>query len=63
LLSAYLLIYSALNSSLKSRNEIIAANLARESIELIKNNRDSNWSKMLKWNKLDQSIIKHDPII
>ncbi|MDD2565293.1 MAG: prepilin-type N-terminal cleavage/methylation domain-containing protein [Candidatus Gracilibacteria bacterium] len=63
ILSAYLLVYSALNSSVKSRNEIIASNLARESIELIKNNRDSNWSKMLKWNKLDSTIIKHNPTI
>lgn len=63
ILSAYLLVYSALNSSVKSKNEIIASNLARESIELIKNNRDSNWSKMLKWNKLDNTIIKHSPSI
>jgi len=52
-LSAYLLVFSALNSSRHSKNEIIAANLARESIELIRNNRNDNWLQILDWNKLD----------
>ncbi|EKE26319.1 MAG: hypothetical protein ACD_4C00337G0007 [uncultured bacterium (gcode 4)] len=42
-LSAYLLVYSAINSSTKSKNEIIASNIAREQIELVKNIRDTNW--------------------
>lgn len=54
-LSAFLLVYTALNSSRNSRNEIVAANLARESIELIRNNRDNNWLQILSWNKLDNA--------
>ena len=54
-LSAYLLVYSALNSSRHSKNEIIAANLARENIELIRNNRNNNWLQILDWNKLDNA--------
>ncbi|EKE28569.1 MAG: hypothetical protein ACD_3C00043G0008 [uncultured bacterium (gcode 4)] len=56
-LSAYLLVYAAIGSSLKAKNEIIAWNLAREKIELIKNMRDTNWVRVLDWNKLDNSII------
>jgi len=55
ILSAYLLVYSALNSSRNSRNEIIAANLARENLELIRNNRDNNWLQMLSWDKLNNA--------
>lgn len=54
-LSAYLLVYSSLNSSRHSKNEIIAVNLARESIELIRNNRDNNWLQVLSWDKLDNA--------
>lgn len=54
-LSAYLLVYSAINSSRYSKNEIIAANIARENIELIMNNRDNNWIQQLLWNKLNNA--------
>ena len=53
LLSAYLLIFSSLSASSKSRDEIIVANLAREKLELLRNIRDTNWIQYLKWNKLD----------
>jgi prepilin-type N-terminal cleavage/methylation domain-containing protein len=59
-LSAYLLVYAAINSSIKSRNEIIAWNLSREKIELIKNIRDTNWIRNLDWNKLDNWIVSHE---
>jgi hypothetical protein len=52
-LSAYLLIYASITSSIKSKNEIVAANLCREQIELIKNLRDTNWLQMKTWDKLD----------
>jgi hypothetical protein len=35
-----------------SKNSIVASNLARESIELIRNVRDSNYVNMYKWNKM-----------
>lgn len=53
LLSAFLLIYSAMNISHRSQNEIIIANLAREKFELIRNIRDTNWMNYKSWNKLD----------
>jgi prepilin-type N-terminal cleavage/methylation domain-containing protein len=52
-LSAYLLIYSSITSAIKSKNEIIAMNIWREQIELIKNLRDTNWLQLKIWNKLD----------
>ncbi len=53
MLSAYLLIYSAINSSMKSRDSIIAWNIWREKIELVRNIRDTNWLRLLDWNKLE----------
>ncbi|MDD2487600.1 MAG: type II secretion system protein [Candidatus Gracilibacteria bacterium] len=55
-LSAYLLIYSAINSSARSKNEIIASNIAREQIELVKNIRDTNWLKNWDWNDLTEIL-------
>lgn len=55
-LSAYLLVYSAINSSIRSKNEIIASNIAREQIELIKNVRDTNWIKSLNWDNIDRYL-------
>lgn len=60
-LSAYLLIYASITSSIKSKNEIVAANLCREQIELIKNLRDTNWLQIKTWDKLDSNIIKISP--
>ncbi|MBP8017194.1 prepilin-type N-terminal cleavage/methylation domain-containing protein, partial [Candidatus Gracilibacteria bacterium] len=54
-LSAYLLVYSAINSSIRSKSEIIASNIARQQIELIKNIRDTNWLQFKTWNKLDNA--------
>lgn len=59
-LSAYLLVYSAISSSIKSRNEIVAANLARQNIEIISNLRDTNWLRNLTWNRFDPSIVSFD---
>jgi type II secretory pathway pseudopilin PulG len=55
-LSAYLLLFQAVNSSLYSKNEIIAANIAREQIELVKNIRDSNFLKYNNWDKVDNFL-------
>lgn len=52
ILSSYLLIYSAINASARSRDEIIAWNIWREKLELVRNMRDSNWLQILAWNKL-----------
>lgn len=58
-LSAYLLVYAAINTSIRSKNEMIAWNIAREKIELVKNIRDTNWVRVLNWDKLDNSIVNN----
>ncbi|EKE30131.1 MAG: hypothetical protein ACD_2C00038G0008 [uncultured bacterium (gcode 4)] len=58
-LSAYLLVYSAMSSSVKAKNEMIAWNLAREKIELVKNIRDTNWVRSLDWNRLDNWVVEN----
>jgi type II secretory pathway pseudopilin PulG len=55
-LSAYLLVYSAINSSIRSKSEIIASNIAREQIELVKNIRDTNWIKNNDWDNIDSYL-------
>jgi len=55
LLSAFALVDSAMSTAINGRNEIIAANLAREQIELLKNQRDSNWLGQRDWNSLQNA--------
>lgn len=59
-LGAYLLVNSANNVSLRSRDELIGANLMREQIELLKNLRDTNWLGFRTWDSLGLAM---DPII
>ncbi len=49
--SVYMLIASSLKANSYNKNQIIAANLAREELELIKNIRDSNYKTYNIWNK------------
>jgi hypothetical protein len=35
-----------------NKNHIIASNLAREQVELIRNVRDTNYKKLQRWNML-----------
>ena len=49
-MGAYLLVDSANSLSIRSKDQIIGANLMREQLELIKNVRDTNW---LRLNTLD----------
>ena len=48
----YMLISSTLNMDMYNKNSIIAWNLSREGIELIRNIRDSNYNSYHKWNQL-----------
>ena len=52
-LGAYLLVDSANNISIRSRDEIIGSNLMREQVELLKNLRDTNWITFRKWNSIE----------
>lgn len=51
LVSVYALILLTLKLNDYSKNSIIASNLARESIEDIRNIRDNNFKNLFKWNK------------
>ncbi|MDD2891831.1 MAG: prepilin-type N-terminal cleavage/methylation domain-containing protein [Candidatus Gracilibacteria bacterium] len=52
-LGAYLLVNSANNTAIRSKDEIIAANIMREQIELLKNLRDTNWIQFRSWDSID----------
>lgn len=52
-LGAYLLINSANDLSIRSKDEIISANIMREQIELLKNLRDTNWIQFRSWNSIE----------
>lgn len=52
LVGIYALILSTLQLNDYSKNSIIASNLARESVESVRNVRDSNYKNLFKWNKL-----------
>jgi Tfp pilus assembly protein PilV len=47
-----------LNSSIASENRLLAANLGREAIEVIREKRDSNWLASTAWN----SGLLQDPV-
>jgi Tfp pilus assembly protein PilV len=48
----YILIVSTMSLNDYSKNSIIAMNLAKESIENVRNVRDNNYKNLYKWNKL-----------
>jgi len=48
----YMIISSTTRINAYNKNQIIASNLAREQIELIRNIRDTNYAKLQKWNLL-----------
>ena len=50
--SVFMIISSTSNINSYNKNFIIASNLAREQIELIRNIRDTNYKKFQKWNML-----------
>jgi hypothetical protein len=52
LTGTYALILSTMSLNEYSKNSIIATNLARETLENIRNVRENNYKKLYKWNKL-----------
>jgi len=50
LISIYLIMVSSLKLNDYNKNQIIASNLAREQIELVRNIRDSNYKTLHAWN-------------
>lgn len=53
LISIFMLISTTIRINENSKNEIIWANLAKESIELLRNIRDSNYKNLHKWNQIN----------
>lgn len=51
LVSIYMLIASSMKMNEYSKNSIIASNLAREGIEIVRNVRDNNYATLHNWNK------------
>lgn len=51
-MSIFFLILHTMNLNIYSKNSIVASNLSREGIELVRNIRDSNYNNLYKWNKL-----------
>ena len=49
----YMVISSTSRINTYNKNQIIASNLAREQIELIRNIRDTNYARLQKWNMLE----------
>lgn len=52
----YISISSSINVNDYNKNHIIATNLAREWIELVKNLRDSNYQNMHNWNTINPNL-------
>ena len=53
ILSVYAIIMSSMNLNEYNKNYIIASNLAREQLELVRNIRDSNYIKIQKYNQIN----------
>ena len=56
IVSVFSLIISTLNINENNKNYIIAANLAKEQIELVRNIRDSNFKKVQIYNQINPSF-------
>ena len=62
LASVFMVISSAGNINTYNKNFIIASNLAREQIELIRNVRDTNYKKFQRWNMLHPGWIDYNKV-
>lgn len=60
IISVYSIILSTLNLNDYNKNYIIASNLAREQLELVRNIRDSNYKKIQIYNQINPNSNDHD---
>ncbi len=51
MLGIYLLVDAGISSAQNAKIEIVASNILREQVELLKNTRDSNWLMLRLWDK------------
>lgn len=59
LISIYALVIHTIKLNEYSKNSIIASNLAREWIEIVRNIRDNNYKDLYKWNKLPWNDVSN----
>jgi hypothetical protein len=55
-----MLLQSSFNINEDNKNRIVAANLAREGIELVRNIRDSNYKNIHKFNQINPKFSSSD---
>jgi len=60
--SVFAIISSTLQINDYNKNYIIASNLAREQIELVRNIRDSNYKKIQKYNQINPGSIDYNTL-
>lgn len=63
LLAVYAVLQSSVNANSYNRNALVASNIARENIELLRNIRDTNYSKYQIWNLSNPDNLSSDLII
>jgi hypothetical protein len=61
--SIFMVINSTLSTNNLNKNQIIASNLAREQIEIIRNLRDNNYATFHKWNYIPNSLNDYSKIL
>lgn len=60
--SIFMVISWSINANKLSKDQIIASNLAREQIEIIRNLRDNNYANLRKWNYIPNSSNDYSKI-
>lgn len=60
LLSVFLMLQWSVNMNEYSKNEIMAANLAREGLDLVKNTRDTNFAELNAWDIINPNNYAWD---
>lgn len=60
MVSVYALLHSSLSINDYNKNAIIASNLAREQVELLRNIRDTNYQKFTVWNNAGSTTFQAD---
>lgn len=63
LVSVYSLLSSTLRINTYNENAIIASNLAREQLEMVRNIRDNNYKKLQKFNTLNPDTSHYDQVL
>ena len=63
IISIFAIIIATINVNTYNKNHIIASNLAREQLELVRNIRDTNYIRIQRYNQLDQKITNYNKVL